>query len=114
MTIRIVGVTGSLQAPSKTITLVESITADLAQRRGEFRDSLAQAIAYAQAMRCPRIHLVAGVGDPSDPGAAGAYRDAVAEAFEKTCDGDARLREERVVVAGDEEGDLQRASSLFR
>ena len=32
MTIRIVGVTGSLQAPSKTITLVESITADLAQR----------------------------------------------------------------------------------
>jgi FMN reductase len=32
MTIRIVGVTGSLQAPSKTITLVEAITADLAQR----------------------------------------------------------------------------------
>jgi FMN reductase len=32
MSIRIVGVTGSLQAPSKTITLVEAITADLARR----------------------------------------------------------------------------------
>jgi hypothetical protein len=40
-------------------------------------------------------------------------RDDVAQAFEKTCDGNARLGEERVVVAGDEEGDLQDGFSLF-
>jgi len=40
-------------------------------------------------------------------------RDGVAEALEKTYDGDARLGEERVVVAGDEESDLQGEFSLF-
>lgn len=50
----------------------------LPQRRGEFSDGLAQAVAFAQATNCPRVHMVAGLGEPSDPVAAGAYRDAVA------------------------------------
>jgi hypothetical protein len=41
-------------------------------------------------------------------------RDGVAEAFEEACDSDARLGEERVVVAGDKERDLQAKGSLFR
>jgi hypothetical protein len=38
----------------------------------------------------------------------------MAETFKKACDGDARLGEERVVIAGDEERDLQGWFSLFR
>jgi len=53
------------------------------------------------------MHLAAaGLLDGEDDG--------VAKAFKETRNGDARLGEERVVVAGDEEGDLQRAFSLFR
>jgi len=53
------------------------------------------------------VHLAAaGLLDGKDDG--------VAEAFEEARDGDARLGEERVVVAGDEERDLQAESSLFR
>jgi len=37
----------------------------------------------------------------------------VAEAFEEARDGDARLGEERVVVAGDEECDLQEEKLLI-
>jgi len=40
--------------------------------------------------------------------------DGVAEAFEEARNSDARLGEERVVVAGDKERDLQAKSPLFR
>ncbi len=50
----------------------------LPDRREEMRAGVARAIAYARATGCPRIHMVAGVGDPADALAARAYRDAVA------------------------------------
>ena len=39
----------------------------LPDRRGEFRDGVGRAIAYAAALGCPRVHLVAGLAPEGGP-----------------------------------------------
>jgi hydroxypyruvate isomerase len=47
--------------------------AALPQRRAEFRDSVAIALAYAEALDARRLHVMAGVADPADPEHRAAY-----------------------------------------
>jgi hydroxypyruvate isomerase len=47
--------------------------AALPQRRAEFRDSVAIALAYAEALGARRLHVMAGVADPADPEHRAAY-----------------------------------------
>ncbi|GJE25730.1 2-oxo-tetronate isomerase [Methylobacterium organophilum] len=54
--------------------------AALPGRRAAFRESLRTGLAYARATGARRLHLMAGLADPADPEALGAYRDALREA----------------------------------
>ena len=40
--------------------------ASLAGREQDFQDSIEQALAYAQILACPRIHVMAGIGEATD------------------------------------------------
>ena len=40
--------------------------ASLAGREQDFRDSIEQALAYAQVLTCPKIHVMAGIGEATD------------------------------------------------
>ena len=46
-------------------------------RQAEFRRSVAQALAYADVLGTPLVHMMAGLGESSDPEVAALYRDAV-------------------------------------
>ncbi len=52
--------------------------AALAGREQEFRDGVARALAYAEALGTPRLHLMAGIASRSDTAALARYRDALA------------------------------------
>ncbi|QRM53209.1 2-oxo-tetronate isomerase [Sinorhizobium sp. BG8] len=49
----------------------------LAVRRSDFRQSVNTAVAYAQVIRTPLLHMMAGLGRTDDPAAVAAYVDAV-------------------------------------
>ncbi len=56
--------------------------AALPGRGADFRSSVATALLYAQATGVRRLHMMAGLADRSDPGAATAYRQALSYACE--------------------------------
>ena len=51
--------------------------AALPERKVEFRQSVATALDYADALGTPRLHMMAGIADPADPVHQAAYRDAL-------------------------------------
>jgi len=48
--------------------------AALPGREAELRDGVERALDYATALAAPRVHVLAGLGDPADPAAAATYR----------------------------------------
>lgn len=50
----------------------------LSGREDEFRGSVRKAVEYAQIIGTPLLHMMAGIADPSSPGAKSRYRDALA------------------------------------
>src|ERR1700754_5053657 len=56
-----------LNAPPGAADAGERGLACLPQRRDAFRASLLQALEYAQALDCPRIHVMAGICPPDTP-----------------------------------------------
>jgi hydroxypyruvate isomerase len=57
--------------------------AAIPERREEFRASVKLALNYARVLRVDRLHLMAGVADPSDPRARAAYLDALRYALDE-------------------------------
>jgi hydroxypyruvate isomerase len=57
--------------------------AALPDRFDDVKDGVARALVYAEATGIKRLHLMAGLADPSDPAAAASYRRAVAHAAEQ-------------------------------
>jgi 2-dehydrotetronate isomerase len=57
--------------------------AALPERREEFAASVATALTYAVATGVPNLHVMSGMADQRDPGAAAAYRDGLKLACEK-------------------------------
>lgn len=57
--------------------------AALPDRRQDLRDSVELALAYVEATAVKRLHMMSGLGRSDDPGAAAAYRDAVAFAADR-------------------------------
>lgn len=51
--------------------------AALPDRKDEFRQSVATALDYADALGTPRLHMMAGIADPADPVHQAAYKDAL-------------------------------------
>lgn len=54
--------------------------AALPERKNEFRQSVATALSYAEALGTRRLHMMAGIADAADPGHQAAYADALAYA----------------------------------
>jgi hydroxypyruvate isomerase len=57
--------------------------AALPERAGEFRQSVATALVYAQATGVGRVHVMSGIADAADPRARAAYVDAIAYAADQ-------------------------------
>ncbi|HEY4161994.1 MAG TPA: 2-oxo-tetronate isomerase [Dongiaceae bacterium] len=57
--------------------------ASLPERRSEFEASVDQALQYAEALKVPQVHVMAGLSSAKDPKAASAYRDSLKIACEK-------------------------------
>jgi 2-dehydrotetronate isomerase len=57
--------------------------ASLPERAGEFRAGVETALTYAKATGCRRLHMMAGLSDPTDPTHRAAYRDAAAYAADQ-------------------------------
>jgi hydroxypyruvate isomerase len=60
--------------------------AALAERRAELEASVDEALRYAEVLKVPQLHLMAGLASPQDAKAASAYRDALKIACEKAAE----------------------------
>jgi hydroxypyruvate isomerase len=67
-----------INAPPGDMTEGERGLAALADRAGEFRDSVAMAAHYAATTGAPRVHIMAGIAAADNRRAAAAYRDNIA------------------------------------
>ena len=70
-------------APPGDWALGERGLAALAGRQADFRESLVLALRYAEILRVPRLHVLAGVAEPDDPAARALYEANLRWALEK-------------------------------
>jgi hydroxypyruvate isomerase len=64
-----------LNAPPGDLAGGDRGLASVTGREAEFRASIETALRYADGLGCPRVHVMAGVGDPSDPSTVARYVD---------------------------------------